>query len=278
MSGSHSLHKRRRVESVGGVLPRRGQCLRDEDEEVVDTVQLKERVLTKLEDLRRTLPKYALVAGRAAKPICRAALCMPGLLWRLGRLLCASRKRLWSAAAAQASGHSEEPCHHFGPTLRRRRSLFGRGRQQSAVADRSRARRNVAAASGYRPDASAAAAAVQQRQEIQRIQRAIDDLAVLKLSSAELRPLAPKQRQKLVLRRFKELSRHVHPDKCPPELRDSGTRAFQRLEAARKQALATVGVASRGPMPATHAGAAAPGSWGSQGAPAAPAAWQGFRH
>ncbi|CAE8676435.1 unnamed protein product [Polarella glacialis] len=74
-----------------------------------------------------------------------------------------------------------------------------------------------------------------QREEILRIARATDDLAVLGLSRQELADLLGRaERERAVLRRFRQLSRLVHPDKCAPELREAATRAFQRLEVARQ--------------------------------------------
>merc|ERR1740121_420839 len=46
-----------------------------------------------------------------------------------------------------------------------------------------------------------------------------------------------RERRKAVLRRYHELCRLVHPDKCPVELSSLATRAFQRLEEAKKQAM-----------------------------------------
>lgn len=73
-----------------------------------------------------------------------------------------------------------------------------------------------------------------QRDELQRIMRAKDDLGVLGLRWQDVRSLSQPERQRVVLRRFRELSRRVHPDKCPAELREAATRAFQRLEVAKQ--------------------------------------------
>lgn len=80
---------------------------------------------------------------------------------------------------------------------------------------------------------------VPQQREILRIRNAKEDLEVLGLTRLEVQNLGKEEREKLVIRRFREISRLVHPDKCPEELRESATKAFQRLEVARQSVVAT---------------------------------------
>eukprot|EP00928_Gymnodinium_smaydae_P050873 TRINITY_DN3440_c0_g1_i5.p1 TRINITY_DN3440_c0_g1~~TRINITY_DN3440_c0_g1_i5.p1 ORF type:complete len:315 (+),score=65.63 TRINITY_DN3440_c0_g1_i5:88-945(+) len=79
-----------------------------------------------------------------------------------------------------------------------------------------------------------AASAARQREELMRIAKAQDGLQVLGLTWRELRRLPGQEREKLVVRRYRDLCRAVHPDKCPPDLRAAATRAFQRLETAKQ--------------------------------------------
>lgn len=74
-----------------------------------------------------------------------------------------------------------------------------------------------------------------QREELGRIVWAVDAFQVLGLAWNDLRPLARKEREQAVLKRYRDLCRRVHPDKCPPELCNIATRAFQRLEMAKQR-------------------------------------------
>lgn len=76
-----------------------------------------------------------------------------------------------------------------------------------------------------------------QRAELQRVLRAGSLLEVLGLQQATGAAAAPRARRRAVLQKYHELSRLVHPDKCPPELRAAATRAFQRLEEAKELGL-----------------------------------------
>mmetsp|Transcript_20578 Transcript_20578/g.45012 ORF Transcript_20578/g.45012 Transcript_20578/m.45012 type:complete len:254 (-) Transcript_20578:217-978(-) len=76
-----------------------------------------------------------------------------------------------------------------------------------------------------------------QQQELRRIARARDHFSVLGLVCKELQRMSLKEREHVILHRYRELSRLVHPDKCPVEIREAATRIFQQLEAARHLAL-----------------------------------------
>lgn len=94
----------------------------------------------------------------------------------------------------------------------------------------------AAAAVNFRPEAARS----RQQQEILRIGKAKDDVEVLSMSRSELQNLRTNEdRERAVLRRFREISRIVHPDKCPPALRDAATKAFQRLEVAKRKLMET---------------------------------------
>lgn len=75
-----------------------------------------------------------------------------------------------------------------------------------------------------------------QKNELKRILRAGGALDVLGIQG-NVQSITPRDRGHLIRRRYRELSRLVHPDKCPPELRDLATRAFQRLEDAKKHGM-----------------------------------------
>lgn len=65
-----------------------------------------------------------------------------------------------------------------------------------------------------------------QRHQLERVMCAKNSAALLGLRENEMRNSG------LVKKRFCELSRLVHPDKCPPELRAVATQAFTKLKAA----------------------------------------------
>eukprot|EP00931_Biecheleriopsis_adriatica_P081201 TRINITY_DN54535_c0_g1_i1.p1 TRINITY_DN54535_c0_g1~~TRINITY_DN54535_c0_g1_i1.p1 ORF type:complete len:355 (+),score=62.24 TRINITY_DN54535_c0_g1_i1:125-1189(+) len=65
-----------------------------------------------------------------------------------------------------------------------------------------------------------------QRRELERVMRAKTSASLLGLREQETRNSC------LVRQRFRELSRLVHPDKCPLELRPVATQAFGKLKAA----------------------------------------------
>lgn len=102
-----------------------------------------------------------------------------------------------------------------------------------------------------------------QRAEVRRILSAGDALDVFGMK--ELFPGATKgtpavgadelirERRKAILRRYHELCRLVHPDKCPAELGEAATQAFQRLEDAKKQ---VTSAGFKQPSPATQRGKA----------------------
>eukprot|EP00930_Biecheleria_cincta_P049881 TRINITY_DN35085_c0_g1_i1.p1 TRINITY_DN35085_c0_g1~~TRINITY_DN35085_c0_g1_i1.p1 ORF type:complete len:363 (-),score=55.57 TRINITY_DN35085_c0_g1_i1:186-1274(-) len=82
-----------------------------------------------------------------------------------------------------------------------------------------------------RPDGEASQSAKlskvpSQRHQLERVMRAKNSAALLGLCEKEMRSRC------LVKKRFCELSRLVHPDKCPPELRAVATQAFSKLKAA----------------------------------------------
>merc|ERR1711924_580688 len=71
------------------------------------------------------------------------------------------------------------------------------------------------------------------RKELMRILRARDAFAVFGFQERSLRRTPHKEYQQKILRKHRELSLMIHPDKCPHELR-SIARAFQSLEEASK--------------------------------------------
>lgn len=72
-----------------------------------------------------------------------------------------------------------------------------------------------------------------QRDEIRRIALAKDDRSILGMDRGDAVSRRNKGHKAAVLQQFRSISRVVHPDKCPADLREAATRAFQRLECAR---------------------------------------------
>lgn len=75
--------------------------------------------------------------------------------------------------------------------------------------------------------------------ECMRIMCACDAFEVFGFRDHHKKQMPQKEWKKLVLKRHRDLSLLVHPDKCPEELRGVATRAFQRLEEANKCLLAS---------------------------------------
>lgn len=74
---------------------------------------------------------------------------------------------------------------------------------------------------------------LEQRQEIRRVSKAKSDWEVFGLKKRELQQMTRTERQRFVQRRYKELTRLVHPDKCAAELKEVATAAFKKLTHAR---------------------------------------------
>jgi len=156
------------------------------------------------------------------------------------------------------------------PTPRRaqRRSTPASSPMRKPCAKRRSSVLNMASPKGSRRDSlgSAARLSARQREELRRIARAVDDLAVLGLTWDQLAMLPSRQeQQRVVLKRSRDVSRLVHPDKCAAELRDQATRAFQRLQLAKQnvsQSLAHPTYPTPGNSVASGFTAAQP-TWGS---------------
>jgi len=76
----------------------------------------------------------------------------------------------------------------------------------------------------------------EQRKEIKIILRAKSWMEMLSIDASDLVHLGRAEKVQIVQKRFRKLSRLVHPDKCPRDLRQLATRAFQKLDLGKKTA------------------------------------------
>lgn len=131
------------------------------------------------------------------------------------------------AAAASAAEAPPRRYSYGGVRGSRRPSLGATLRRTSLL--RQRARR-----SGARQPQAQVERQAKAKAEIDRILAAKDDLEILGLSKREAS-------QSSLQSRYRILTLQVHPDKCPPDLKEAATAAFHRLEAARGRCLAACG-------------------------------------
>lgn len=164
-----------------------------------------------------------------------------------------SRRPSSAAPPAAAPGPSASARSAAAPSATSRRSSRHRRSSASKGGRRSKLRRlSITAAALSEEERSSL-----QLAEVRRIIAAASDLEVLNLPGASVRRMSRDERGRVVLRRFRALSRLVHPDKCPQEHCAEATAAFQRLEVARQQIAAKAPDAGISPSARRAAAAAA---------------------